>query len=193
MVGIKQIRRDNLRALAEKHPTLAAFAERMDMSPAHVSQLINGHRNMGDAVARKLEKKAGLPEGYMDVTHTGVADESGTYVATLPGDRQRMLDLMDQMNDKERQTILNMALQIIDLGTPDPLAAQAKAFKPPSDTAAAMAAQLAENEEVRQAILEAQEDLAGEDIDEAEVQQAVQEALEAIAEEEAEDSTRKAG
>lgn len=72
-MDVKQIRRENLRHLIK---TLAGnnqskFAELADMSPSHISQLLmdpskKGARNVGDNVARQIEKAAGWPYGRLD-------------------------------------------------------------------------------------------------------------------------------
>lgn len=45
--------------------SLKNFAERGDVDASHISQLINGHRRMGERAAGNLEKKLGLPEGTL--------------------------------------------------------------------------------------------------------------------------------
>lgn len=62
---IKEIRRKNLGVLLE-NTTHIAFAEKAGMAAAHVSQIVNGSRNMGDKIARRIEKKLSLPVGWMD-------------------------------------------------------------------------------------------------------------------------------
>lgn len=41
------------------------FADQHDLDASYISQMLNGHRGMGDVAARNLEKKIGLPDGYL--------------------------------------------------------------------------------------------------------------------------------
>lgn len=41
------------------------FAERFDLNASHLSQLLNGHRPLGEKAADNLEKKIGLPPGTL--------------------------------------------------------------------------------------------------------------------------------
>lgn len=43
------------------------FAEAHGLDPAHVSQMVNGTREMGDDVARRIESAADFPHGTMDM------------------------------------------------------------------------------------------------------------------------------
>lgn len=66
-----EVRRLNLLALEKKYKTLERVAELTESNPAHLSQIKNKNkdRKMGSAVARRFEKKLGLPEGWMDHEH----------------------------------------------------------------------------------------------------------------------------
>ena len=44
------------------YKTVAAIAESFDINPSYISQLLNGKRGFGEAAARNLEVKMGLPE-----------------------------------------------------------------------------------------------------------------------------------
>lgn len=41
------------------------FADQHDLDASYLSQLLNGHRPMGEKAARNLEAKVGLPAGYL--------------------------------------------------------------------------------------------------------------------------------
>jgi plasmid maintenance system antidote protein VapI len=69
MVNIRTIRKSNLLAQIDRFDTQRAFAEQAGLAPAHVSQLVTERRNMGDEVARRIEKNLDLAEGYMDLQH----------------------------------------------------------------------------------------------------------------------------
>lgn len=71
VVGVYLFRRKNLEDLiqSESDGVKKAFAERTGLAPAHVSQMVNGTREVGEKVARRIEQAIGLPAGYMDVDH----------------------------------------------------------------------------------------------------------------------------
>jgi len=46
-----------------------AFAEYLQISPSHWSQLKGGHRSIGHTLARQLEARCGKPLGWLDVAH----------------------------------------------------------------------------------------------------------------------------
>lgn len=62
------IRRDNLLGLIAMFGdgTITAFADRTGTNAAHLSQIKNGVRNMGNRLARKIEVALDKPKGWMD-------------------------------------------------------------------------------------------------------------------------------
>jgi hypothetical protein len=46
-----------------------AFAEYLQISPSHWSQLKGGHRSIGHTLARQLEARCGKPVGWLDMGH----------------------------------------------------------------------------------------------------------------------------
>lgn len=72
----KDIRKANLALLLDEHldtegNTKASFAELLGMVPPQLSQLLGqkSFRNIGDRMARKIEKSLGMPNGWMDTLH----------------------------------------------------------------------------------------------------------------------------
>ena len=67
----EQIRRDNARKLASKGGGKAAFARLVQMEASQVSQLIgpNPVKNIGNSIARRIERAHDLPEGWLDSSH----------------------------------------------------------------------------------------------------------------------------
>ena len=53
--------------------SVADFCRSHDLDPSYISQLLNGHRNIGEKAARKIEEKAGLETGFLDV----ISEETG--------------------------------------------------------------------------------------------------------------------
>jgi hypothetical protein len=74
------IRRKNLQTLVKEFKTIAALAEISGTSEKYLSQILNctklpsgATRNVGNALARKLETGALRPPGWMDHDHEGEA------------------------------------------------------------------------------------------------------------------------
>ncbi len=69
MVTIRTIRKENLLAQIARFGSQRAFAQRAGLAPAHVSQMVTERRNMGDEVARRIERNLNLADGHMDLQH----------------------------------------------------------------------------------------------------------------------------
>lgn len=71
-MDVTSTRHRNIRSLVDRltHElgTQKAIAIRFDMAPSYLNQLLGG-KKMGDDVARKIERQAGLAHGWMDVAH----------------------------------------------------------------------------------------------------------------------------
>ena len=63
---IHELRLRALRWEIAKFPSIAAFARNYKLDVTYVSQLLNGHRNLGEKAARTLESKFGWPSMSMD-------------------------------------------------------------------------------------------------------------------------------
>lgn len=67
----KEIRLINLRKLLKEAKTAAWLAKTANTSPAYISQILS-HKskgNIGDKLARKLERATGKPKGWLDSLH----------------------------------------------------------------------------------------------------------------------------
>lgn len=64
----KEIRRANLRLLAEQYGGQRALAEKADLVPSQLNHIIglNPVRNLGEKLARKIEQNLGLSHGVLD-------------------------------------------------------------------------------------------------------------------------------
>lgn len=71
-----QVRREAFARIKAEFKTNVALADALgeEFSPSYVSQLLNGHRGIGDDVATKIEDRLKLPRGAMD-----------TEIETTPG------------------------------------------------------------------------------------------------------------
>ena len=76
MSKIAKIRRNNLRTLIVEHGSIASFAAKSGANPTYLSNVLSGKpasmggRNMGEKVARKIEKAMNYPEGTLDIDST---------------------------------------------------------------------------------------------------------------------------
>jgi len=60
------IRRQRLVQLISKYPTQQKLADEIGVTNGYISQLVRGHREIGEKMARKIEAKLGLADGYLD-------------------------------------------------------------------------------------------------------------------------------
>ena len=83
------------------------FADRYDLNASYLSQILNGHRPLGERAAANMEKKIGLPDGTLSrpqVTTTAqgqsvapayLSDEK--YQQATPEHRQAVDELADKL------------------------------------------------------------------------------------------------
>ncbi|OOF25069.1 hypothetical protein BZJ19_10140 [Salinivibrio proteolyticus] len=74
MKTIEELRLVNARKLVERFDTLSKFAEAVDRAPTQMSRVIgrNPSKSMGSRMARHIEQRLGLEEGWLDVSHDEV-------------------------------------------------------------------------------------------------------------------------
>lgn len=68
----EEIRRENARALAADNGGLTEFGRALGMEAPQVSQIIGKtpHKNIGNSIARRIEKAYSKPEGWIDIQHS---------------------------------------------------------------------------------------------------------------------------
>lgn len=66
MQDIAEIRRAKLKSLISQYPSQVAFATAVEKSPQQIGGMISGSKSFGRKIARDIETKLGLPEGYLD-------------------------------------------------------------------------------------------------------------------------------
>ena len=79
---------------ASGKPTEWQFALHCEINPEHLSQMKNGHREIGDKIARRLEQKLGKDYAWMDLRHDDLSPQGhrvGQRFEGLPADKQRFL------------------------------------------------------------------------------------------------------
>ena len=69
-MDISEIRRINLEGLITEAGGLSKLASKIDMDSNYISQVRNGHRNLGPRLSRKIETNYGLREFYLDQLHS---------------------------------------------------------------------------------------------------------------------------
>jgi len=69
--NIKEIRLKNLLKLIKQEGSQIAFSRTVDIDSSHISQIKNpsNKKNLGEKLARKIEKALKLPSGWMDIDH----------------------------------------------------------------------------------------------------------------------------
>lgn len=83
--NVKDIRRDNMRALAESIGGITAMAERLGKSQSQISHLIGYTpiKNIGDRIAAEVEKAFNKPFGWLDRDHFGITEEAATHAQRI--------------------------------------------------------------------------------------------------------------
>jgi plasmid maintenance system antidote protein VapI len=125
MTTIRTIRRENLLAQIAQFSSQREFAEKAGLAPAHVSQMVTERRNMGDEVARRIEKNLNLADGHMDLQHQpqGYAFESPVRnrnrvaesdAETLKALLQKLERMQRRLTPKTRQVIIRIERAAIE-------------------------------------------------------------------------------
>ena len=107
MKTIREIRRDNLIRLLGSYKSKRQFAESVGLAPAHVSQLANGVRDMGEEVARRIEQALGLSIGFMSLT-PDVPAQAPTIepeLQYLPSDELKLLANYRRMSPRHKELV----------------------------------------------------------------------------------------
>lgn len=110
MKNVREIRRFHLRRLLEGYPTQRQFAEATDLSAAHISQMLNGVREVGDLVARRIESSLGLDPGVMDRAEISEPmDLENLLKQVLPSDKLKLLNDYDKLSQKHKEMVRETA------------------------------------------------------------------------------------
>lgn len=65
-MDINEMRRRKLRQLIQQHGSQRLLASASGMDPSHISQIMTSKRNMGEKLAREVEKSLRLTPGWFD-------------------------------------------------------------------------------------------------------------------------------
>ena len=77
-----------LRAVIDNRP-LKEFAEEHDLDASYLSQLLNGHRRLGEKAAAKMERQIGLIQGTL--VNPGIAEQPAEIELEAPVSAFRVL------------------------------------------------------------------------------------------------------
>lgn len=89
-MDINQIRVKALRAVMAG-ATQKDFANQHGLDASYLSQILNGHRNLGEKAAANLEEKIGLAPGTLVVPEASTADADQQKVATTAAEMVRQM------------------------------------------------------------------------------------------------------
>ena len=78
MTTYKEYRRENLLVLEKKFGSLEELSDAVGVSASYLSQM-KKVRHMGDKIARRFEKRLGLPDGVMDMPPSGGLEPKNTH------------------------------------------------------------------------------------------------------------------
>lgn len=136
LVDTNEIRRENARLLADQCGGVRRFAERIDRSESQASQIIGRTptRNIGPAVARRLERIFDKPHGWLDVPHgleaQGVREDAAQYTLTLSPDALTIAEKWMQLPEELRSIVGGFIDHYLALSAKMPEVADAM-FRPP--------------------------------------------------------------
>ncbi len=75
MKNIQEIRLTNFQKISKSFASQRLLADALDMTPGYINQLLNGHRTIGEKVARKIEGQLGLKHLALDETDNAIEGE----------------------------------------------------------------------------------------------------------------------
>ncbi len=80
-MNVKDIRRENMRALARSIGGVSAIAQRLGKSQGQISHLIGTTpiKNIGDRIASEVEKEFKKPPGWLDKAHPEINETAAYY------------------------------------------------------------------------------------------------------------------
>lgn len=113
---VKDVRLNNLKLVMDRgRLTQAELAIKCDLAPSLISQIMTKRRNMGAALARKLEEKLKLDDGWFDFPHDLVDTtvqmvksewKPKAFESSLTKREIRLLELFRQMPESEKMNII---------------------------------------------------------------------------------------
>jgi hypothetical protein len=117
----KDLRREKLKAIIAGFRTLKDCGEALGVEPVVLSQLKNGHRNVGQAIARRIEAKLGKPRGWMDTPD----DPTASMLAALGADKMllQLIDIYNELSPQQKHELVAHANTLLADNIKTPTAA----------------------------------------------------------------------
>lgn len=124
MKDINTIRRENLLRLLKEAGTQESLAERCEVSHIYLNQIKNMRpdpttgkvRNVGNQLARKLEKGMGKPQGWMDADHSEKLSAAKSHATDWPFDNLSFEKIIALTHDERIQLETAVLLSAAQLG-----------------------------------------------------------------------------
>ncbi|WP_165913560.1 LexA family transcriptional regulator [Marichromatium gracile] len=82
--NITEVRQQNLKRLVSAAGSQRALAEKADLAPAYINQMLTGKRGIGERTARKIEARLNCNRGWLDERHQAAEACDTTSTADLP-------------------------------------------------------------------------------------------------------------
>lgn len=102
----KEIRRQNLLILEKEFRTLEALARKTETTAAHLSQVKNKFRGMGDKIARRIESALQKPSGWMDAMHREIEGSATIIRPPLTAKEEVLLELIRGLTAQQQDELL---------------------------------------------------------------------------------------
>jgi transcriptional regulator with XRE-family HTH domain len=110
MPNMTTTKQQRLASLVSRYKSQREFAEAVGMASAHVSQVLSGARNLGEAVARRIEHRLQLPHGWLEGTEDGPA-------VRLPDDlRVAMRQQMEVKREDDEAILSDLFYRLLAAG-----------------------------------------------------------------------------
>jgi transcriptional regulator with XRE-family HTH domain len=94
---------DNLRKLIAEYGSQAKLADAVGCTPSVISQLMTGHREVGEKLARKIESGAGRPPLWLDkpqgTSGSDMKDDNAS------SDNQSFIQKYRKISDEDREML----------------------------------------------------------------------------------------
>jgi plasmid maintenance system antidote protein VapI len=101
-MNIRDIRRLRLKWHVDQEESIVAFARKYGVNETYISQLLGGHRPIGEKSARNLEAAMGLEPYTLDAIE----------IEMLTKDQQEWLSLFEQLTEAQKGLIRKLAEQL---------------------------------------------------------------------------------
>jgi len=109
-MDINKLRVEALRAIMAG-ASQKEFADRHNLDASYLSQILNGHRGLGDKAAKNLEEKIGLPSGSLITPSLPINDKNGAPRISTAADAARLMlsKLGNRLPESARSELLAVA------------------------------------------------------------------------------------